>query len=299
VVKKVLVFRLALRDAEKAVAVPREGNGACSLEKQSASYFLQILYDLILKAKRPNAPFGHGRMRHRFDDSRHQKNNTGAALLGPISCLVSGRTACSMSDASPDPEELLRLARAGDSTALGRLLELYRNYLGLLARYQVGKRLQSKVDDSDLIQETFLEAHRDFGQFRGSTEAELISWLRRILATNIANLVQHYQGTRRRDVRLERELIVGLDQSSCALERSLIAKQSSPTEHAARRDQAVLLADALAELPEDYRQVLVLRHLEELSFADVAERMGRTVFSVKNLWARALARLRRSLGGAS
>jgi RNA polymerase sigma-70 factor (ECF subfamily) len=203
-----------------------------------------------------------------------------------------------MSETPPDPEELLRRAQGGDGAALGRLLELYRNYLGLLARHQIGKRLQSKVDDSDLIQETFLEAHRDFARFQGTTEAELISWLRRILASNIANLVQHYQGTRRRNVRLERELVVGLDQSSSALERNLIAKQGSPTEHAARRDQAVLLADALAKLPEDYRQVLVLRHLEELSFADVAERMGRTIFSVKNLWARALAHLRRSLGCA-
>jgi RNA polymerase sigma-70 factor (ECF subfamily) len=115
----------------------------------------------------------------------------------------------------------------------------------------------------------------------------------------VANLVGRYYGTRRRDVRLERELADELDQSSRILDRGLLARQSSPSHQAARRDQGVILADALERLPEDYREVLVLRHLEELSFPEVADRMGRSVFSVKNLWARALARLRQTLGGAS
>jgi RNA polymerase sigma-70 factor (ECF subfamily) len=204
-----------------------------------------------------------------------------------------------MNSPPPDPERLLRLAQAGDGPALGQMLELYRNYLTLLARYQIGRRLQGKVDASDLVQETFLEAHRDFGQFRGGTEAELVGWLRRILATNLANQVARYCGTRRRNVRLERELAAELDQSSQALNRGLIAKQSSPSHQAVRRDQAVVLADALEQLPEDYRQVLVLRHLEEQSFPEVARHMCRSLDSVKNLWARALARLRRILGDVS
>ena len=117
-------------------------------------------------------------------------------------------------DADQDPEQLLQLARSGSSPALGRLLELYRNYLVLLARLQIGKRLQGKLDPSDLVQETFLEAHRDFAQFRGSSEAEFVNWLRQILARNLANRVRHYYATKRRDVRLERELAVDLDQSS-------------------------------------------------------------------------------------
>jgi RNA polymerase sigma-70 factor (ECF subfamily) len=200
---------------------------------------------------------------------------------------------------SPDPERLRCLAQAGDGAALGQMLEAYRNYLTLLARNQIGRRLQGKVDASDLVQQTFLEAHRDFGQFRGGTEAELVGWLRRILATNLANQVARYCGTRRRNVRLERELAAELDQSSRALNRGLAAKQSSPSHQAARRDQAVLLADALEQLPEDYRQVLVLRHLEEQSFPEVARHMGRSLDSVKNLWARALARLRQILGDVS
>jgi RNA polymerase sigma-70 factor, ECF subfamily len=97
-------------------------------------------------------------------------------------------------------------------------------------------------------------------------------------------------------VRLERALAVELDESSRALDRGLIAQQSSPSQQAVRREQAVMLADALGQLPDAYREVIILRHLEGLTFPEVAGRMGRTVESVKKLWARALARLRSTLG---
>jgi RNA polymerase sigma-70 factor (ECF subfamily) len=198
--------------------------------------------------------------------------------------------------ADPDPEELLRAARTGDGSALGRLLEGYRRYLTLLARLEIDRRLQGKLDPSDLVQETFLEAHRDFAQFRGSGEAELLAWLRQVLVRNLANQVRRYLGTRGRDVRLERELAAEVDRSSQALDRGLAAPHSSPSKQAARREQAVLLAEALGRLPEDYREVIVLRHLQERSFPEVAARMGRSVEGVKKLWARALARLRGTLG---
>jgi RNA polymerase sigma-70 factor (ECF subfamily) len=197
------------------------------------------------------------------------------------------------------PLALLERARAGDSEALGRLLEIYRNYLSLLARLQVGMRLQGKVDPADLVQETFLEAHRDLGQFRGTSEKELIAWLRQILATNLANLIRHYYGTQRRDMNLERELVDELNQSSRVLDRGLVAAQESPSQMASRREQAVLLADALRELTNDYREVIVLRHLEALTFPEVARRMGKSEDSVKKLWARALVRLRRQMTGES
>jgi RNA polymerase sigma-70 factor (ECF subfamily) len=203
------------------------------------------------------------------------------------------------STADPDREELLCLAQAGSSHALGQLLEMYRSYLSLLARLQIGRRLQGKVDPADLVQETFLREHRDFARFRGTTEAEWAGWLRQILAARLGDLVRHYCGTRRRDVRLERELEGELDASSRVLDRGLAAKLSSPSNQASRREQAVLLAEALEKLPEDYREVLILHHLEECTFPEVARRMGRTVEGVKKLWARALGRLRRSLGGGS
>jgi RNA polymerase sigma-70 factor (ECF subfamily) len=125
-----------------------------------------------------------------------------------------------------------------------------------------------------------------------------MQWLRQILASRLEKLVRRYGGTQRRDVRLERQLEGELDDSSRILDRGLIAQHSTPSQQAARREQAVLLADALGNLPEDNREVIVLRHLEGLKFPEVAARMGRTVDSVEKLWTRALGRLRQTLGGA-
>lgn len=194
-----------------------------------------------------------------------------------------------------DPMLLLSLARAGHVTALGQLLELFRNYLALLARMQISRRLRGKVDAADLVQETFLQAHASFEQFRGNTEAELAGWLRQILTSNALSLARRYYGTQRRDVRLERELADELEQSSHVLDQGLIAPQSSPSQHAAKREQAVLLANALKRLPEDYREAIVLRQLEGLTFPEVARRMERSVDSVKKLWMRALTRLHQFL----
>jgi RNA polymerase sigma-70 factor (ECF subfamily) len=195
-----------------------------------------------------------------------------------------------------NPEQMIQEARAGAGAVLGPLLDLYRNYLRLLARFEIGRRLQGKLDASDLVQETFLEAHRHFARFQGTSEPQLVSWLRQILAAKVANLLRHYLGTQGRDVRLERELAVELDNSSRKLDVKLIAPLSSPSQQAARREQAVLLADALERLPADYREAIVLRHLEGRSFPDIAERMGRSVDSVQKLWLRGLARLRRAFG---
>jgi RNA polymerase sigma-70 factor, ECF subfamily len=192
-------------------------------------------------------------------------------------------------------EELLRQARTGDAAALGRLLDGYRGYLVVLAQTQIGRRLRGKVDAADVVQDVFLAAHRHFARFRGATEGELLAWLRQILGATLSNLVRRYYGTQRRDVRLERELAAELDRSSQALAGGLAADGSSPSQRASRREQAVLLADALGRLPDDYREVLVLRHLEGLSFAQVAARMGRGVDATKKLWTRALDRLRRVL----
>jgi RNA polymerase sigma-70 factor (ECF subfamily) len=194
------------------------------------------------------------------------------------------------------PEELIREARTGDE-AFGRLLARYANYLTILARVEIGRRLQGKLDPADLVQDVFLEAHRHFPTFRGTTEPEFAAWLREILAAVLANTLRRYFGTQARDPRLEQELRLGVDQSSCMLAGQLASPGTSPSEAASRREQAVIFADAIGRLPDDYREVIVLRHLEALAFAEVANRMGRSVDSVEKLWLRALARLRTELGG--
>ena len=112
-------------------------------------------------------------------------------------------------------------------------------------------------------------------------------------------LVRHYFGTQQRDVNLERELTDALDRSSEQLGGAFVASGSSPSQDACRREQALRLADALARLPDDYRRVIALRHLEGLTFPEVAGRMGRSVDSVEKLWARALPRLQQALGAGS
>jgi len=195
----------------------------------------------------------------------------------------------------PDGEELLKDARAGVVGALGDLLERYRPYLTLLARLEVGRLLQGKADPADVVQDAFLEASRQFPQFRGTGEPELTAWLRQILAGCLAMLSRRYLATQARDVRLERALADDLDHSSRILERGLIARGSSPSQRANRRELVLTLADALERLPPDYREVIILHGLQELTFPEAAARMGRTPVSVERLWSRALPRLKAAL----
>lgn len=193
-------------------------------------------------------------------------------------------------------DALIEKARTGDASTLGELLGSYQNYLRLLARIEIGRRLQGKVDASDVVQETFLEAHRHFGNFQGHATGQFTQWLRAILAATLANTVRRYLGTQARDLRLERELAADLDQSTCALAQMLVDQHSSPSQQVMRGEQTLLVAEAMARLPDDYQSVLVLRHLEGLTFPQVAERMGRSVDSVEKLWLRGLTRLKREFG---
>jgi RNA polymerase sigma-70 factor (ECF subfamily) len=196
---------------------------------------------------------------------------------------------------SQNAEQLLAEARNGRGDSLGALLELYRNYLYLLARTQIDLHLQARANPSDVVQETFLQACGHFGQFRGNSEKELLSWLRRILVHNLARLVERQVKAQKRNVRrevsLERYQTL-LHQSSQHFEDALVSQCSSPSVQAQRRELATLVADQLAQLPPAYREVIVLRNLEGLAFDEVARRMDRTPGAVRILWLRALEQLR-------
>ena len=195
--------------------------------------------------------------------------------------------------------ELLAKARIDRSGYLGQLLELYANYLRVLAASNIGRRLRARVSPSDVVQETFFEAHRDFAKFNGHTEREFMAWLRRILVNNLARLVERHLQADKRDVRREVSLQAvrkSVERSTMRLE-SVIAdrRMASPSSLCIRQERAVLLANELAALPDDYRDVLVLRNLEGLSFGEVADRMGRSAGAVRMLWLRALENLRQNL----
>jgi RNA polymerase sigma-70 factor (ECF subfamily) len=187
---------------------------------------------------------------------------------------------------------LIRDAQALVPGALERLLESFRNYLRLLARTGIDLSLQSKADPSDLVQETLLKAHQRFGQFRGQTEAELAGWLRQILARNLVDYARRFHSARGRRNGREHPLEKMLQNSSDALNKLVEYNGTSPSDAAERRELTVVLADALAGLSADYRDVIVLRSIEELPWDEVAQQMGRSAGAVRILWARALKHLR-------
>jgi RNA polymerase sigma-70 factor (ECF subfamily) len=192
--------------------------------------------------------------------------------------------------------ELIRRARGGDGEALGALLSRYRAYLRLLAQRRLDAVAQARVDASDVVQQTFLEAHRDFAAFQGREELELIGWLRRILENNAAHTVERHVFAQKRTIDREKPL----DDSHSAgtpLRRNLPAEQTSPSRRAMLGEAAVRLAEALESLPADQREAVRLRHLEGWTMDQLVEHFGRTESAVAGLLKRGLRGLRNHFRG--
>jgi RNA polymerase sigma-70 factor (ECF subfamily) len=201
------------------------------------------------------------------------------------------------SEASPLPD-VLRRARAGDAAALEQLLQEYREFVRGLVRSRRPDRLQARVDHSDIIQETMLRVAQNIGDFQGNCEEEWKAWLARIAENEVVHQIRHHLAAARRAVGRESPRSaepVGSAEGMSRLEEWLARTQTSPSLAAQRNERAFALADALTRLPEDYRRVLVLRHLDGMPFAAVAERMGRSEGAVRVLWTRALKKMREEL----
>ncbi len=195
----------------------------------------------------------------------------------------------------PQVSELIERARKGDAEGRERLFELCRNYLGIVARCQVESWLRVKVDASDLVQQTMLEAHRDFNGFQGSSEKEWLAWLRKILSHNAADFVRHYRGTAKRQAGREVRFRDPADTLSRGAPEPA-APGATPSQEFLRLDNELRVTAAVADLPPDYQEVIVLRNLQRLPFNDVAERMGRSRPAVQMLWMRAIKRLQEAMG---
>jgi RNA polymerase sigma-70 factor (ECF subfamily) len=198
-----------------------------------------------------------------------------------------------MAEPPHDVAQYLAAARAGSPEALGALLEGCRRYLLGIADREFDPGLRAKGNPSDLVQETFLEAQRDFASFRGSTDAELLTWLRRILLRNLANFIRHYRQTTKR--RVDRELRLGPADSTDNGVPPLAAPTATPSRLAMAGEAARQLESAIARLPDDYRRILHLRYLEDRSFEEIAQVMQRSSNAVRLLWGRAVERLQREL----
>lgn len=199
------------------------------------------------------------------------------------------------SDSAALPTELIANIRNGEESQLGELLTVYRNYLNVLANSQLDRKLRARVSPSDVVQETMLEAHRDFHQFRGVSEREFVGWLRKILVHNLARLIDRHVKAGKRDVRRDvplAKLYASCDRSAMNLEASLVDNQKTPSTDAQHRERAVILADVMNELSDDHREVLMQRNIRGLKFRQIAESMEKTEAATKMMWMRAIKRLR-------
>jgi RNA polymerase sigma-70 factor (ECF subfamily) len=230
--------------------------------------------------------------------------------------------------ARADVEALIAGACGGDESSIEELLSHFRAYLTLLASRQIQRRLRPRVSPSDVVQETMLRAHLNFGQFRGRTERELLAWLREILLSRLARFVEQHILAAKRDIRREvsferlaaergepppgakLNLQPGwsraaadwdsadarpADPASPELKAPAPLHLDLPVESARREehgDPSAVLADLLARLPEHYREVLKLRNIQGLSFEEVAAKLDRSPGATRMLWLRAIEKLR-------
>jgi RNA polymerase sigma-70 factor (ECF subfamily) len=164
----------------------------------------------------------------------------------------------------------------------------------MLARLQFDEVLQAKVDESDIVQQTLLEAHQSLAQFRGKSEAEKMAWLRRILARNIADELRKFR-RHKRNLRLEQSLQEALNESTIRLQKWVASEEGTPSECAIANEQVVALAAAIMQLPDDQRRAVELHHLQGLPSATIAKRMGKTEIAVAGLLRRGLKRLRETV----
>ena len=172
----------------------------------------------------------------------------------------------------------------------------YQSYLYLLARSHIGPRHQAKIDPSDIVQQTLLDAHQKQAQFRGGTEAEWMAWLKQILANNLADAVRGLARAKR-DVSRERSLDEQVGDSFSRVDGWLAAAQPSPSQQAVRSEELLRLANVLTSLPDAQREAIVLHHLQGLPLAEVARHLDKTPAAVAGLLHRGLKRLRELLAG--
>jgi RNA polymerase sigma-70 factor (ECF subfamily) len=167
----------------------------------------------------------------------------------------------------------------------------YRGYLKFLARRHLSAQYLGRLDYSDVVQQTLLNAYAAKSQFQGESEPEKLAWLRQILVNCISHLTRGFHA-KKRDVQREKSLAADLDASSMRLENFMAGKESSPSQCMDRKDRVLFIANAIESLPEEQRQVVILRYWEDKSIREVAEQLEKSIPAVAGLLHRATKKLR-------
>jgi RNA polymerase sigma-70 factor, ECF subfamily len=193
----------------------------------------------------------------------------------------------------PDTEQLVERASRGDDRARQALLIRFHDRLIRMAAVRLDRRLAPRIDPADIVQEALLEASRDLSDYLRDRPLPFHAWLRQYVNQRISKLHRHHLGAQRRSIRREEAADWHLpDESSALLAERLIARESSPSQRLLREELRVRVQAALDRLGPRDREVIILRHLEQLSTAETAEVLGITESAVKKRHLRALERLR-------
>lgn len=189
-------------------------------------------------------------------------------------------------------EVLLARARGGDPQALGQVLESFRPFLGFLADDGLGADLRAKVEASDLVQKTFLDAQQDFARFEGASPGELQAWLEKILRHNLADCGRFWRRSEKR--KIGREVPLQTD----SREIDVVGDDTTPSKRAIGTEEKKALDEALKRLPQDYRRIILLRYQDRMGFDDIAAVMDRSVEAARKLWGRAVLHLQKEMRDA-
>jgi RNA polymerase sigma-70 factor (ECF subfamily) len=197
----------------------------------------------------------------------------------------------------PDTEELVERARGGDPEARQLLLTCHRQRLRQMVALRMDRRLRARVDPSDVVQEALLDAAQELSDYLRQRPLPFYPWLRQLAWDRLLELHRRHLYAQKRSVRLEDPEALALpDESAVQLVQRLLAGGSSPSERLLREELRGRVQAALAQLSPRDREVLVLRHLEQLTTHETAAVLGITPGAVKTRHLRALERLRSLLG---
>lgn len=223
-------------------------------------------------------------------NGRALRHNRDAQSRQRISLEVSRLDTRMSSSTEPAVSDLLQRARAGDAAARDALFVRCRNYVTVVARSQVESWMRPKIDSSDIVQQTLLEAHRGLARFAGQSEGEWLAWLRQILTHNTQDFIRQCRTEKRGGAR-ELSLDGGGSQSNGYYIRDPSDGGATPSQVLVEHEQEIALADAIAQLAPDYQEVITLRNLQRLPFSEIADLMGRSRPAVQMLWTRAIRQL--------